>query len=165
MCDWYSLRRRRILSKKHAKLESTLVGVAGEYLVAGELTLRGFIASISLRNSRGIDIIASNADGSRSVSIQVKTNSDGTQKWILNKKSESFHSENHFYVFVALRGLEQRPNFHIVPSKVVAEYTNTSHAQWLIGTKRDGSARKDSSIRIFRDHEQKYLEAWELLQL
>jgi len=59
------------------KLESTLVGVAGEYLVAGELSLRGYIASITLRNSRGIDIIASNSDGSKSVSIQVKTNSHG----------------------------------------------------------------------------------------
>ncbi len=38
------------------KLEPTLVGVAGEYLVAGELSLRGYIASITLRNSRGIDI-------------------------------------------------------------------------------------------------------------
>jgi hypothetical protein len=51
------------------KLESTLVGVAGEYLVAGELSLRGYIASITLRNSRGIDIIASNPDGTKSVSI------------------------------------------------------------------------------------------------
>ena len=45
------------------KLDSTLVGVAGEYLVAGELSRRGYIASITLRNSRGIDIIASNSDG------------------------------------------------------------------------------------------------------
>ena len=68
------------------RLEPTLVGVAGEYLVAGELTLRGYIASITLRNSRGIDIIASNADGSCSVSIQVKTNSNGQKSWILNNK-------------------------------------------------------------------------------
>ena len=60
---------------KPMKLESTIVGVAGEYLVAGELSLRGFLASITLRNSRGIDIVASSADGSTSVSIQVKTNS------------------------------------------------------------------------------------------
>lgn len=33
------------------KLESTLVGVAGEYLVAGELTLRGHIAPIPIRIS------------------------------------------------------------------------------------------------------------------
>ena len=54
------------------KLESTLVGVAGGYLVAAELSLRGYIASISLRNSRGIDIIASHSDGTKTVSIQEK---------------------------------------------------------------------------------------------
>ena len=103
-----------MLPSMNGKLESTLVGVAGEYLVAGELTLRGYIASITLRNSRGIDIIASNADGSRSVSIQVKTNSNGRKSWMLNKKAESFHSPNHYYVFVALQGLGQRASFHRV---------------------------------------------------
>lgn len=69
-------------------LENTLVGVAGEYLVAGELSLRGYLASITLRNSRGIDIIASNADASKKVSIQVKTNSNGNPSWLLNQKAE-----------------------------------------------------------------------------
>lgn len=147
------------------KLESTLVGVAGEYLVAGELTLRGYIASITLRNSRGIDIIASNADGSKSVSIQVKTNGKGHKSWMLNKKAETFHSENHYYVFVALENLGQRPKFHIVPSKVVAEYTSTSHSEWLKGKKRDGTDRRDSLLRKFNDPEDKYLEAWDLIQL
>ena len=147
------------------KLESTLVGVAGEYLVAGELTLRGYIASITLRNSRGIDIVASNADGSNSASIQVKTNSNGRNTWILNKKAEEYYSDNHYYVFVALHDLGQRPSFYIVPSKVVAEYTSTSHTEWLKGKKQDGSDRKDSNIRNFSDHEEKYLEAWDLIQL
>jgi hypothetical protein len=147
------------------KLESTLVGVAGEYLVAGELTLRGYLASITLRNSRGIDIIASNTDGSRSISIQVKTNSSGKKSWILNKKAEKFYSENHYYVFVALQGLGQRPSFHIVPSKVVADYTSSSHSEWLKGKKPDGSNRKDSSIRKFDDHEDRFLEAWALILL
>ena len=59
----------------NTKLEANLVGVAGEYLVAGELTLRGLIASISLRNSRGIDIIVSDSEGENSRTIQVKANS------------------------------------------------------------------------------------------
>lgn len=147
------------------KLESTLVGVAGEYLVAGELTLRGYIASITLRNSRGIDIIASNADGSRSVSIQVKTNSDGRKNWMLNKKAESFHSPNHYYVFVALQGLGQRARFHVVPSKVIADYTYSTHSEWLMGKKSDGSDRRDSPLRKFNDPENEYLETWELIQL
>jgi len=128
------------------KLESQLVGVAGEYLVAGELSLRGYIASITLRNSRGIDIIASNSDGTKSVSIQVKTNSSGNKSWILNKKSEEFFSDNHYYIFVALGNINVRPAYHIVPSKKVAEYTSSDHANWLKGTKRDGSKRKDTPI-------------------
>ena len=147
------------------KLESTLVGVAGEYLVAGELSLRGYIASITLRNSRGIDIIASNSEGSKSVSIQIKTNSHGGKSWILNKKSEDFFSENHYYIFVALGNFNERPSFHVVPSKTVAEYTSKSHAKWLSGKKRDGTQRKDSAMRKFNDHENNYQEAWHLIKL
>ena len=145
------------------KLESTLVGVAGEYLVAGELTLRGYIASITLRNSRGIDIIASTSDGSKSVSIQVKTNSSGKKSWMLNKKSETYFSNNHFYVLVALGKLNERSDFYIVPSKIVADHVSSNHANWLKGKKRDGTPRKDSSIRKFSDHEDRYLEAWHLI--
>jgi hypothetical protein len=147
------------------KLESTLVGVAGEYFVAAELSLRGHVASITLRNSRGMDILASSADGARRVSIQVKTSKGGRAIWIVNKKAESFVANDHFYVFVALHKAGERPSFHIVPSKVVANYTSTSHAKWLSGQKRDGSARKDSSMRVFRDHEGKYKEAWSTLRL
>jgi len=147
------------------KLESTLVGVAGEYLVAGELSLRGFIASITLRNSRGIDIIASNSDGSKSVSIQVKTNSDGGKNWILNKKAEKFYNENHYYIFVALGKENERPCFHIVPSKDVAEYVSKNHSEWLKGTKKDGTGRKDTPMRKFSDHEDKYKETWEQIRL
>mgnify|MGYP000079148134 CR=1 FL=1 len=145
------------------KLESTLVGVAGEYLVAGELTLRGYIASITLRNSRGIDIIISSSDGSRSASIQVKTNSTGRSTWMLNRKAETFEAKNHYYIFVALKGLSIRPSFHIVPSSEVAHYVRTSHQEWLSKTKRDGSARKDSSMRNFADPSNQYLEAWRLI--
>lgn len=35
---------------KKEKLETNLVGVAGEYYAAAELSQRGYIASITLRN-------------------------------------------------------------------------------------------------------------------
>lgn len=146
-------------------LENTLVGVAGEYLVAGELSLRGYLASITLRNSRGIDIIASNADGTKSVSIQVKTNSSGKPRWLLNKKSEKFFSKNHFYIFVALKEIEKRPNFFIVPSKIVADFARERHQKWLLGKKRDGTDRKNSSMRSFYDEGSEYLERWDLIKL
>jgi len=146
-------------------LENTLVGVAGEYLVAGELSLRGYIASITLRNSRGIDIIASNPDGTKSISIQVKTNSSGNSRWLLNKKCEDFYSKSHVYVFVALKDLGERPDFYIVPSKVVAEYAKHRHMNWLSRKKRDGTERKDSSMRAFLDDNKVYLEKWDEIKL
>ena len=147
------------------KLEWQLVGVAGEFLVAGELTLRGHLASITLRNSRGIDILASNSNATKTVSIQVKTNSNASHSWILSKKSETFFSENHFYIFLAIAAMGERPAFHIVPSKTVAHIVSTGHVNWLEGTKRDGSPRKDSTMRQFFDIDNTYLEKWDLLGL
>ena len=49
---------------------SLLAGVAGEYFVAAELSRRGFIASITLRNTRGIDIVVTNKDATKTVTIQ-----------------------------------------------------------------------------------------------
>ena len=146
------------------KLESTQVGVAGEYFVAAELSLRGYLASITLRNTRGIDIIASTSDGAMSVSIQVKANKSGKPIWILNKKSEDFHSPNHYYVFVALKNAGEKPDYYVVPSVDVADFTRRSHAEWLGGEKADGSPRKDSSMRKFiTTSDSEYRDNWEAL--
>jgi hypothetical protein len=148
-----------------SQLESTLVGVAGEYFVAAELSVRGYLASVTLRNSRGIDIIASNSDASRSVSIQVKTSKKGAPRWVLTKKAETFFADNHFYVFTQLYDIGKLPDFYIVPSKTVADYCSKTHREWLAGKKKDGSSRKDSSIRVFEDREGVYREAWDSMGL
>ena len=146
-------------------LESTLVGVAGEYFVAAELSLRGYLASVTLRNSRGIDIIASSADASKSVSIQVKTSKGKAPSWILNKSSEDFSSASHFYVFVLLKSLETRPDFFVAPSIAVARYISTTHREWLKGSKRDGTQRLDTNMRKFNDPEGQHRERWDVLGL
>ena len=146
-------------------LETTLVGVTGEYYVAAELSIRGYLASVTLRNSRGIDIIASNSDASRSVSIQVKTNKGGQPRWILNKKAETYFAKGHFYVFVVLHVVGQHPDFYVVPRETVSEYVSTTHREWLAGAGRQGKLRQDSSVRVFRDDEGQYKDAWDLLGL
>jgi len=144
---------------------SQLAGIAGEYFVAGELSRRGFIASITMRNTRGIDILATNSDAKRTVTIQCKTSTKLIKGWIVTDKSETFVSDSHFYAFVELGGNLERPTYHIVPSRIVADYVSTSHRRWLKGTKANGQPRKDSAIRVFNDKESKYLERWDLLGL
>ena len=146
-----------------AELTTGLSGAAGEYYAAAELSRRGFIATVTIRNAERIDIMASRPEGGRTLQIQVKTIQGDAPKWVLRDKCENHHSPDFFYILVRLGKLGTRPNFHIVPSKVIAEVVKSSHAIWLGGTKKDGSARKDSSIRNFLDFEGKFKEAWSLL--
>lgn len=141
-----------------------LIGISGEYYVAAELSRRGYIASITLRNTRGIDILCSNADASKHVSIQVKTTQKSGNSWILDKKSEKYYSPKHFYVFVLLSEREH-PKFFIVSSKIVANYIKSDYKEWIKGKSKTGKKHKDSPIRLFRDLEEKYLNRWELLGL
>jgi hypothetical protein len=150
-------------SKKN--LPTRLSGVAGEYFVAGELSRHGFIASITLRNTKGIDILVSNSSASQQIAIQVKTNQGAKPEWVLNKKAENFYADNLFYVFVNLKGQEEWPDFYIVPSKVVANYVRNSHQQWLETPGKKGQAHKDNPMRKFRDSERQYLNRWDLLSI
>jgi hypothetical protein len=146
------------------KIPIILAGVAGEYLVAGELSRRGWIASITLRNTQGVDILASSLDLNRSVGIQVKTSQYPKAVWLLNKKAESLVDEDLFYVFVRLNGLGA-PKFHIVPSSVVAEYTRRTHEAWLKRPGRDGQDHRDNPQRKFADEDEQFLDRWDWLGL
>ena len=147
------------------KISGVLSGVAGEYFVAAELSRQGLIASITLRNTKGIDILASNSDASRQVGIQVKTNQSGRTGWVLNRKAEDYFAENLFYVFVNLREANGRPDFYVVPSTVVAKVVKEGHREWLATPGRRGQKHSNTSMRMFRDPHGKYLERWDLLEL
>jgi len=156
------------MAKKVSSLDDLppiLVGVSGEYFVAAELSRRGYIASITLRNTRGIDILAANADASRSVGIQVKTNRGKKKNWMLNEKAENAVSDTMFYVFVNLNGPDERPAYHVVPSKDVADYVRESHRRFKSKPGRDGAPHHDTSMRHFTDKVNKYLDRWESLGL
>lgn len=146
-------------------LTTVLCGISGEYAAAAELTRRGLVASITLRNTRGIDILVSNADASQSAGVQVKTNQNGKRMWLLNRKAEDFHSKNLYYIFVGLKAPGERPDFFVVPSKDVAEYVSKSHSRWLARPGRGGRAHTDNPMRQFKDPEGMYLERWDLLKL
>ena len=154
------------MKSKKLKSDSILTGVAGEYFVAAELTKRGYIASITLRNTRGIDILVSNRNATKSAGIQVKsTRYSNARAWMLNEKSEKYYADNFFYVFVNLKEGNQRPDFFIVPSKIVAKYIAKNHKNWLKKPNRSGGKHKDNSMRKFSDKEENYLEYWDILDL
>ena len=139
--------------------------MSGEYFVAAELSRLGYVASVTLRNTRGIDIVATNANASRSVGIQVKTNRGKKKVWLLDQKAEGYHSKTLFYVFVNLNGPNQHPDYHVVPSVKVASFITKNHQEWLLRPNKLGAAHQDSRLRNFRDVTDEYQDRWDLLGL
>ena len=142
--------------------KSQLIGIAGAHFVAGELSRRGYIATLTSRNTEGIDILASDKTGLKPISIQVKTTTK--ENWMLNKKAENLVSEDLFYVLVKLKE-NKMPEFYIVPSKEMAEDLKKGHQKWLETPNKKGGKHNDNTIRIFRDNEKKYKDKWDLLGL
>jgi hypothetical protein len=147
---------------KRETISTVLSGIAGEYFVAAELSRRNYIASMTLKNTKGIDILVSNLEATKSVGIQVKTNQGRGKEWLLNQKIENNLATNLLFAFVRLNELDV-PEFYIVPGDVVKNYATNRHKEYLAGTKKDGTLRKDGPMRKFADPENNYLNNWELL--
>lgn len=54
-------------------LQKHLIGLTGEYLVAGMMSLKGWVASLTLKNYPLVDIFGLDPDTSKTINIQVKT--------------------------------------------------------------------------------------------
>lgn len=108
-------------------LSKGLTGIAGEYYAAAELSIRGYMAAVTLRNNESIDILAYRQSDSKQFAIQVKTVQHGIPKWPLNKKAEIDFKDNKFYIFVLLNSDLKRPDFYIVPSQELAENIKNNH--------------------------------------
>jgi hypothetical protein len=151
------------MKKNEQKLTKGLTGIAGEYFVAAELSRRGFMASVLLRNNESIDIHASNAMNNKIFAIQVKTSQTEKNNWPVGEKAEKITADNIFYIFVSFKKINERPNYYIVPSKVVAKYITKDHKKWLASNGKDGKPHKATSMRNYKDATNMYLENWDLL--
>jgi len=150
---------------QRSRLSTTLCGVAGEYFVAAELSRRGYVASLTLRNTRGIDVLVSDADATKSVGVQVKTSQGRRATWMVNAKVETEDvAENLFFVFVTLNDLAA-PEYYVVPKRVVGEYIRDSHQSWLKTPGRGGRPHVDTPMRKFADPDGQYKDRWDLLGL
>lgn len=138
------------------------IGNSGEYFVAGELERRGFTVAVPMSNVKDFDLLAINRETHKQIAIQVKTTGYNRKKWTLSKKSEDLKGDNIFYVFVSLNNLGI-PEYHIVPSKIVADTIKAHHKIWLETPGKWGQKHNENNMREFYDKEDVYLNRWELL--
>jgi len=148
------------------RLSTILSGISGEYFVAGELAKEGYTASLTLKNTKGVDILTTNEKGNKFACIQVKTNTKKDNFWILSKNDEEYKGDKFYYVFVTLWGKDDKPDYYIVPCKEVTkrakEYFKRLANKWI----QKGQSKKDNGIREFRLRagDSKYYNNWSVLR-
>ncbi len=115
-----------------SKGRSQFVGASGQFYVAHQLTKHFIHASITVGNAPSVDIIAAKEDGSKSISIQVKTSQDAYRRnrygregceWDVGAGVIAKYSPTLWYAFVDLKlGSGNEPDVYIVPSFWVSNF-------------------------------------------
>ncbi|HYA13232.1 MAG TPA: hypothetical protein VEF33_02725 [Syntrophales bacterium] len=90
---------------------------AGEYYVAAELNRRGAYAVTFAGNMPKTDILASDCNQNRTVSIQVKSRRTGTWQCSIKDGGKCAMKDNEtaFWIFVDLSKGKDPPDYYIVP--------------------------------------------------
>jgi hypothetical protein len=100
-------------------IKGQMTGMLGVYLVAAELSKRGFIVSPTSRSAFGADLLVTDQACKKAWSVQVKTNSGRSKFWLVGAHADRMKSESHMYVFVNnARG--EKPEYVVAPSGHVA---------------------------------------------
>lgn len=147
---------------------NSLTGVTGEYFVCAELGKRGILALLTPKNNPLFDVVAIAPDASHTVTIQVKTMSEGNnQGWKLGMDiCKIKNNPSLFTVLVNLTGKEVE--FYIYEYDVLSKRVQKLYSEYLLKPKRDGSQRKDIKFRWFnlndfKEGDRKRKNNWELL--
>jgi len=158
-----------------SRLDKNQVGLAGEFYVLAQLSARGFIGTLTLGNTKGVDILVTKQSSEKLYKVEVKTtlnqpkieklfSKNANYNWTMSRKHEEIIESNLIYCFVYIQCLEQLPIFFLVPSQKVAKYVKWQHEYWLSTRMR---AVKDTNMRKFRipiDDPDNFRDNWEIFQ-
>jgi len=138
-------------------MASNNIGLAGEFYALHRLLLEGYEASLTLGNTKGIDILVHNPRNGGQFKVEVKTSTTigneklfgRNMKWIMNKKHETIDDPNLVYCFVFIdkAGKEKTRIFFYRPSDIKL-YVYTQHKKWLHAEHK--KEVNDTDMRIFR---------------
>ncbi len=137
--------------KKHSPANPpSVVGMAGTFHVAAELSWRGLNVLPTVRNTRGFDLVVATQDGRRLSTIQVKASSKRYNFWLLGHIPKSV-PKTAFYAFVRRSRNKQALETFIVPAEhVIRDCSRSRDHSW-------------DSWYLPDDGGVKYLDRWDLI--
>ena len=140
-----------------AQLDKILTGLAGEFLVAGHLCLKNYVASLTLKNYPKVDIFCLNPKNGKQVAVQVKTLRGGRAYHI----PENIDKSDGPFVFVYIRK-DDTVEFYVLQAKDVAELSKRERNDYL----RERPHVKPNQPRMLSlVNMTEFKDRWELLGL
>jgi hypothetical protein len=106
---------------KHDRGQSIRTGIAGEFFVAAELSKRGWIATLTAKNTPDVDVLASRPTGDTHARIQIKSRTPAYAYAHRVGKELKLVGERDFLVLVDLGGEGEPPRYWIIPTVIAAE--------------------------------------------
>jgi hypothetical protein len=158
------------------QLSKTLTALAGEFLVAGQLCLRGYVASLTLKNYPGVDIFALNPLTNTQVAIQVKTiRIKGAAvvgdtprpyppgHYFIPESVDDHHDRP--FVFVAISG-ETDVEYFVMPGALVASISERERQAYFDWAKETGRTVAEKQPRMLSLKAlQPFRDRWDNLRL
>ena len=163
------------------QLEKVLLSLVGEFSVAAQLCLRGYVANLTLKNYPGVDIFAYNPKTARSFSLQVKA--------ALQKNDNSFTATHPFiiinatkdeldqaldarvkstYVFVYVSSDKSSMEYFITPATDLKRMVKEEFTRWWDQAEHrrtlEELAKAKQVLAISITDLQSYKDRWDLLE-
>lgn len=123
-------------------------GARAVYAVAAELSRLGLIASVTVRNAKGADILVTDVDCHRAFSVQVKS-SRARQNWHWLVGKEHPSSRSLVFVFVHFPP-EGEPKFYVVPSPTIKRMQRDRDKKMPYVRRADVEAYEDEWDKAFK---------------
>ncbi|HQF82762.1 MAG TPA: hypothetical protein PK255_03610 [Candidatus Pacearchaeota archaeon] len=139
-------------------MSSNRINLAGEFYAMHRLFLEGYEATLTLGNTKGVDILLLNPKNGKQFKVEVKTTGTVMNErlyggininWWMDKKHEEIKYKDLIYCFVFLpEDKKLKPKTFFVDSEKVAEYVKWEHNIYLKAEHKNPV--KDTNIRSFR---------------
>jgi len=147
--DFVKVLNKKVLKKNkeenlHSKIQSAVLGSAGEHLAISYLLRNNLVAGLAPQNTEDFDIVVMSKKGDMLFPVQVKSSTK--KNWMLNKKHEK-PIKNLIYIFIRFTENLMESEIYIMDSLKVSEITSMTHKIWLKLPNKDGGVHKDSDIR------------------
>jgi hypothetical protein len=143
-------------------MSTAVTGAAGAYYVAAELSVRGWIASLTWGGAPRTDVLAQRVEPPLTATIQVKTRLRGDFQVGVAGEHPAPTGSNEWYVLVSLGSPGERPDFYVVPRNHMSAFIYVGFRAWVAEAPSRRNAK--GTARTFgRDAFAEYAESWELL--